>query len=128
MLRQSQLHRQAGKNKLSLDELNRLHSVLIEDTRFIQAGLRLDEVFLGQRDHNDDPLPEFIGSRPDDLDVLMAGIFNTNERMRESELDAVLQATATAFGFVSVRDGPERRLSEPERQRVEGLDRTPVTL
>lgn len=93
---------QAGKNKLSLDELNRLHSVLIEDTRFIHAGLRPDGVFLGERDHNDDPLPEFIGSRPDDLDVLMAGLFNANERMRESELDAVLQATATAFGFVYV--------------------------
>ena len=33
---------QAGKNKLSLDEIVRLHSVLIEDTRFVQAGLRTD--------------------------------------------------------------------------------------
>ena len=64
---------QAGKNKLSLDELNRLHGVLIEDIRFIQAGLRPDGVFLGERDHNDDPLPEFIGARPDDLDSLMTG-------------------------------------------------------
>ncbi|MCP4698716.1 MAG: Fic family protein [Gammaproteobacteria bacterium] len=93
---------QAGKNKLNLDELNRLHSVLIEDNRFIQAGLRPDGVFLGERDHNDDPLPEFIGSRSEDLNILMAGLLNANERMRESDLDAVLQATATAFGFVYV--------------------------
>ena len=93
---------QAGKNKLSLDELNRLHSVLIEDTRFIRAGLRPDGVFLGERDHSDDPLPEFIGARPDDLDLLMAGLLTANDRMRESGLDAVLQATATAFGFVYV--------------------------
>jgi hypothetical protein len=93
---------QAGKNKLSLDELNRLHGVLIEDMRFIQAGLRPDGVFLGERDHNDDPLPEFIGARPDDLDSLMTGLLTANENMRESGLDAVLQATATAFGFVYV--------------------------
>jgi len=93
---------QAGKNKLSLEELNRLHSVLIEDTRFIRAGLRPDGVFLGERDLNGDPLPEFIGARPDDLDELTTGLLNANERMRESGLDAVLQATATAFGFVYV--------------------------
>ncbi|MDE0942251.1 MAG: Fic family protein [Alphaproteobacteria bacterium] len=93
---------QAGKNKLSLDELNRLHRVLIEDTRFTQAGLRPDGVFLGERDHNDDPLPEFIGSRPEDLNNLMAGLLDANERMRECGLDAVLQATATAFGFVYI--------------------------
>lgn len=93
---------QAGKNKLSLDELNRLHSVLIEDTRFSRAGLRPDGVFLGERDLNGDPLPEFIGARPEDLDELITGLLNANERMREIRLDAILQATATAFGFVYV--------------------------
>src|SRR5439155_777616 len=74
---------QAGKSPLSLDELNRLHGVLIEDTRFIKAGLRPDGVFLGERDHNGDPLPEFIGARPGDLANLVAGILAVNERMRE---------------------------------------------
>ena len=93
---------QAGKSPLSLDELNRLHGVLIEDTRFIKAGLRPDGVFLGERDHNGDPLPEFIGARPGDLADLVAGILAVNERMRESDLDPILQAAATAFGFVYV--------------------------
>lgn len=93
---------QAGRNKLGLEELNRLHGVLIEDKRFILAGLRPDGVFLGERDHNDDPLPEFIGSRPEDLSILMTGLFHANKRMRDSDLDAVLQAAATAFGFVYV--------------------------
>lgn len=93
---------QAGRNPLSVDELNRLHGVLIEDRRFIKAGLRPDGVFLGERDHNDDPLPEFIGARPDDLSPLLTGMLAANERMRESDLDPVLQATATAFGFVYV--------------------------
>jgi hypothetical protein len=38
--------------------------ILIEDTRFVRAGLRMDGVFLGERDHHGDPLPEFIGARP----------------------------------------------------------------
>jgi hypothetical protein len=93
---------QAGKNNLTLSEIIRLHGILIEDTRFIHASLRPDGVFLGERDHNGDPLPEFIGARPDDLDGLMRGMVEANDRMRDSGLDPVLQAAATAFGFVYV--------------------------
>ena len=93
---------QAGKNPLTLDEIVRLHTVLIEDTRFTQAGLRPDGVFLGERDYEGDPLPEFIGARPQDLEPLMQGMIAANQRMREGELDSVLQATATAFGFVYI--------------------------
>jgi hypothetical protein len=93
---------QAGRNPLSLDELNRLHGVLIEDTRFIKRGLRPDGAFLGERDHNGDPLPEFIGAQPDDLAALIAGMLSANERMRKGDLDPVLQAAATAFGFVYI--------------------------
>jgi hypothetical protein len=93
---------QAGKNALSLDELNRLHGILIEDRRFIKPGLRPDGVFLGERDHNGDPLPEFIGARPEDSAGLVAGMLAANQRMRESDLDPVLQAAATAFGFIYV--------------------------
>jgi hypothetical protein len=93
---------QAGKNRLTLDEITRFHGVLIEDTRFVRAGLRSDGVFLGERDHLGDPLPEFIGARPADLGDLVAGLIEANERMRVDGLDPVLQAAATAFGFVYV--------------------------
>lgn len=93
---------QAGKNALTLEEVIRLHNVLIEDTRFIHAGLRPDGVFLGERDHQGDPLPEFIGARPSDLDDLMAGMLAANDRMRDDTVDPVLQAAATAFGFVYI--------------------------
>lgn len=93
---------QAGKNELTLDELERLHSVLIEDTRFVFPGLRPDGVFLGERDHIGDPLPEFIGARPQDLDDLCSGMLAANNRMREDELDPILQAAATAFGFIYI--------------------------
>ena len=83
-------------------EIVRLHGVLIEDSRFVQIGLRSDGVFLGERDHNEDPLPEFVGARPEDLEALLEGLFCANTRMRESGIDAVLQAAATAFGFVYI--------------------------
>src|SRR5467141_487829 len=93
---------QAGKNKLTLDEIVRLHRVLIEDNRFVHIGLRRDGVFLGERDHNGDPLPEFIGARPGDLTDLMSALLEANDRMMVDELDPILQSAATAFGFVYV--------------------------
>ena len=93
---------QAGKNRLTLDEIIRLHGVLIEDTRFVRAGLRADGVFLGECDHSGDPLPEFIGARSADVNDLMAGMLEANDRMRDAGLDPVLQAAATAFGFVYI--------------------------
>jgi Protein of unknown function (DUF1488)/Fic/DOC family len=93
---------QAGKNKLTLDEIIRLQGILIEDQRFVHVGLRPDGVFLGERDHNQDPLPEFIGSRPGDLPELMAGLLEANDRMSADGVDAVLEAAATAFGFVYI--------------------------
>jgi hypothetical protein len=93
---------QAGKNKLSLDEIVRLQGILIEDRRFVHVGLRPDGIFLGERDHNQDPLPEFIGARPEDLPELMAGMLEANDRMSTDGVDAVLEAAATAFGFVYI--------------------------
>ncbi len=93
---------QAGRARLSLDEITRLHSVLIEATRFTRTGLRPDGVFLGERDHNGDPLPEFIGARPMDLPELMQGLLEANERIGDAGIDPVLHAAATAFGFVYV--------------------------
>jgi hypothetical protein len=91
---------QAGKQALTLEEMIRLHSVLIEDTRFVFPGLRPDGVFLGERDHLGDSLPEFIGARPEDLEALCTGMLAANNRMRDDGLDPVLQAAATAFGFI----------------------------
>ena len=93
---------QAGKNPLTLQEILRLHTVLIEDMRFVHPGLRADGVFLGERDHTGDPLPEFIGARSSDLGDLMEGMLEANDRMSADGIDPVVQAAATAFGFVYV--------------------------
>lgn len=94
--------KQAGKYPLSVDEVLRLQGVLIADTRFIQRGLRTDGVFLGERSHEQEPIPEFIGAKPEDLSSLMAGLIEANNRMREGGLDPVLQAATLAFGFVYI--------------------------
>jgi hypothetical protein len=93
---------QAGQNKLTLDEIIRLQDVLIEDRRFVHVGLRPDGVFLGEHDHNHDPFPEFIGARPEDLPNLMSQMLEANDRMGRDGVDPVLQAAATAFGFVYI--------------------------
>src|SRR6185437_5767175 len=85
-----------------IEEIIRLHTALIEDTRFTRTGLRPEGVFLGERDPFGEPLPEFIGARATDLGDLMAVLLEANDRMREDGLDAVLKATATAFGFVYI--------------------------
>jgi Fic/DOC family len=93
---------EAGKRPLNQTEIYRLHRILIGDDRFTEIGYRTRGVFLGERDHNDDPLPEFIGAKPDDLPNIMTGLNEANNRMRPSDLDPVLQAAAIAFGFVYV--------------------------
>lgn len=94
--------KQAGKYPLSVDEVLRLQGILIADDRFVQHGLRTEGVFLGERSHYQEPLPEFIGAKPDDLASLMEGLVQANAAMRDSQLDPVLQAAATAFGFVYI--------------------------
>jgi len=93
---------QAGKNPLTQAELIRLHEILIEDNRFVQPGLRKEGVFLGEHNADGEPLPEFIGARPDDLTDLIDSLIETNTIMKEAALDPVLQAAATAFGFIYV--------------------------
>lgn len=93
---------QVGNHQLTTEELDRLHSILIGEFRFMEPGFRKEGVFLGTRTMNNEPIPEFIGARPQDIEPLITGLLETNEILRTSPVDAVLQATATAFGFVYV--------------------------
>jgi hypothetical protein len=93
---------QAGKNPLPFEEISRLHGILIEDNRFVQGGLRTEGVFLGEHTPDGEPIPEFIGAKPEDVEHLMSSLIEANGIMKEGELDPVLQAAATAFGFVYV--------------------------
>ena len=93
---------EAGKNQLSLEELERLHRILIVDERFIKIGLRDTEVFLGDRDYNQRPKPEFIGAKEKDLNTLMNSWLQLNKMLKESKLDPILQTAIIAFSFVYI--------------------------
>ncbi|MCK4826127.1 Fic family protein, partial [bacterium] len=92
----------AGKQPLNQTEIYRLHSILLGDDRFTRHGYRDEGVFLGQRDMNHDPLPEFIGARQSDVPTLMTALNMCNNRMRPQDIDAVIQAAIIAFGFVYI--------------------------
>lgn len=93
---------EAGKRPLNQTEIYRLHTILIGDDRFTEIGYRTAGVFLGERDYTNAPIPEFIGARQEDVPDLMTALNECNNRMRPSDLDAVLQAAAIAFGFVYI--------------------------
>lgn len=96
---------EAGKRPLNQTEIYRLHRLLIGDDRFTPVGYREESVFLGERDHNHEPLPEFIGARHEELFELMTGLNECNNRMRitdPEDVDPVLQAACIAFGFVYI--------------------------
>lgn len=96
---------EAGKRPLNQTEIYRLHRILIGDDRFTPVGYRDEAVFLGERDHNYEPLPEFIGARHEDLPELMTALNECNNRLRITDIedvDPVLQAACIAFGFVYV--------------------------
>jgi hypothetical protein len=79
-----------------------MHDKLIRDHRFVQSGLRTAGVFLGERSRNGEPLPEFIGARPQDLNSLMLGLLESHSLMTNSSLDPVIQTAVIAFGFVFI--------------------------
>jgi Fic family protein len=93
---------EAGKNPLSLEEIERLHKILLKDDRFIKNGLRDTEVFLGDRDYDQKPRPEFIGAREKDLPELMHTWLDLNEQLKNSQLDPIIQATIIAFSFIYI--------------------------
>jgi Fic family protein len=93
---------QVGRVALTEKELNRLHEILIEDRRFVKTGFRDEGVFLGQRTVDGNPLPEFIGAKPEDVKELIDSLITVNAKLNACALDPVLQAVAIAFGFVYI--------------------------
>lgn len=93
---------EAGKRSLHQSEICRLHSILMSDDRFKTTGYRTEEVFLGPRNRNYEPLPEFIGARHGDVTHLMIALEKCGDRLRDSGVNPVLHAACVAFGFVYI--------------------------
>lgn len=94
---------QAGGAALSIEELERLQQIVIENSRFMQMGLRKKAGFVGEHDRTTgEPIPDHISANAKDIEPLMKGLLTANVIMQDPTYDAVLAAAAIAFGFVFI--------------------------
>jgi hypothetical protein len=95
---------QAGQKPLSKDEFIRLQQIVIESSRFIHMGWRIQGGFVGEHDRiNGNPLPEHISARWQDIEELINGLIATAEKLEQDlHFDAVMAAAIIAFGFVFI--------------------------
>ena len=94
---------EAGSRPLSLAELGRLQRVVLGDTRFVRPGLRTEDGFIGLHDREtQEPIPDHVSARAEDLRSLLEGIVAYGERAIAGGVDPVVAAAAMAFGFVYV--------------------------
>lgn len=93
---------EAGKIPLSINEIERLHAILLKDSRFLKIGMREDEVFLGDRDRDNFPIPEFIGARSQDLRALIEDWIELDTLLTHNQIDPILHAVIIAFSFVYI--------------------------
>jgi hypothetical protein len=92
---------EAGAVTLTLVELERLQKIVVGDPRFVRLGLRAEEGFIGTHDRGtQEPLPEHISARAQDLPGLLEGVIAFKHRAINGKLDPVATAAAVAFGFV----------------------------
>lgn len=83
-------------DKLSLIELQRA----IVDERFANNDFRADQNYVGQTVSFGNELVYFVAPKPEDIPMLMEGMFDAYKRMMTSEVHPVVVATAITFGFV----------------------------
>lgn len=93
---------EAGKHPVNLDELLRLQTIVIGDSRFVKLGLREEGGFVGEHDRETRmPIPDHISARPEDLRGLIDGM-NAFDSGPAKAVDPVIAAAVLAFGFVYV--------------------------
>lgn len=94
---------QAGKIPLSKAQLEHLQNEVIGDSRFIQMGYRKEGGFIGRHHRSTNiPIPSHISAKHQDLDVLMQGLIETAQLLKDSDYSPVLAATLIAFGLVFI--------------------------
>ena len=94
---------QAGTKELTVEELQRLQQVVIENPRFLEMGFRRKGGFVGEHDRlTGEPLPEHVSAKWQDVESLIEGMLKTGDLLLKSKTDAVLAAAIIAFGFVFI--------------------------
>lgn len=94
---------QAGQKNITKEELIRLQQIVIDNPRFLKMGFREEEGFVGEHDRREGtPIPDHISAKWKDIDLLIKGLIETNEKLEHRNYDAVLAAATIAFGFVFI--------------------------
>ncbi|MEI8052713.1 MAG: Fic family protein [Bacteroidota bacterium] len=94
---------QAGLNDLTKEELIRLQSLVIENSRFVQMGFRTQGGFVGEHDRiTGEPIPEHISAKFEDVNELIDGLIESSHLLINDDYNAVLAAAIIAFGFVFI--------------------------
>lgn len=95
--------RDAGRTRLSVNELVRLQHQVVGDARFVRVGLRDEDGFVGTHDRRTrEPIPDHISARPHDLPDLVKGLIDYVERGIQTGLDPIALTAASSFGFVYI--------------------------
>lgn len=93
----------AGKNSLTIEDLEYKQSIVLEDSRFDKLGCRTEGGFVGRHDrHTREPVPVHISAKHQDVEPLLSGLIATNELLKHNDFDAILAASIIAFGFVFI--------------------------
>ena len=94
---------QAGKFKLSINEIERLQDIVIGSKKLKNMGLRKEEGFIGEHDRDTfSPIPDHISAKSSDLTSLVNGLLAVHNHLISKVYDPVLTATTIAFGFVFI--------------------------
>ncbi|MBF0245205.1 MAG: Fic family protein, partial [Planctomycetes bacterium] len=94
---------QAGHAPLDMSEFLRLQQIVIEDTRFTKMGWRREGGFVGSHERESgQPIPEHVSARHQDVKSLVAGLIETDNRLKASRFDPILTAALISFGFVFI--------------------------
>lgn len=96
---------QAGNYPLTKEELIRLQQMVLPSKmqRRIHMGYRVEGGFIGDfEEDTNEPRPEHVSAKAVDLDTLMQGLIETNDKLLEDDIDAVVVAAIIAFGFVFI--------------------------
>jgi hypothetical protein len=75
---------------------------IVMEERYAEYDYRSSQNYVGETAFSGREIVHHIGSKPEDVERLMAGMIACQQRMRESGIDPVIEAAVIAFGFVYI--------------------------
>lgn len=87
--------------RLNRETLVELQNIIVEP-RFAEKDYRNFQNYVGEQLGWDRQRVHYIAPKPEDVSILMEGLFESLDRMLNSQVDPVIIASVTAFGFVFI--------------------------